>query len=184
VQFPPGSTVDEPASFNAAGELVTETVLRKPLFIIDKTTLTYSVPCYTIAPVVLTQQVPVKANEYHLKLNGAAQVNELMAAFAANPSKATPITGTVTAAVEIQDLDPLAVEKTFTVSRSLPLAYTYQPFTPETTASSAPAPVVVLTTPPSAAPSPSPTPTAEATPTPVPTATPVPTPVPVATATP
>lgn len=166
VELPSDQVVAEPAGFSDTGELITETVLRKPLFTIDTTTLTYNVPGYTIAPVTLTQGIPIKANSYRLKLPGASQVAELQAAFSANPAKAPAITGSVDVVCNVTDLDPLARDHTFTVARRLPLVYSYSPFTPETTASSEPAPVVILTvpptTPPPASPSPSPSPTATA----------------------
>ncbi|MDB5097586.1 MAG: hypothetical protein JWM80_2007 [Cyanobacteria bacterium RYN_339] len=157
IQLPADQLVDEPAGFSDTGELITEKVLRKPLFIISKSTLTYTVPGYNIAPITITQNLPVKSNEYRLKLPGASQVTELQAAFASNPSKAPTLSGTVTISCDVTDLDPVAAEKTFVVARSFPLSYSYSPFTPETTASSEPVPVVILTTPPTAPPTATPT---------------------------
>lgn len=168
ITLPPSELVDEPAGFDEEGAVVMEKVLRKPLYIIQKTTLTYAVPGFTIPPVTITQQIPIKANDYKLKLSGVAQVNELMAAFAQDPAKLGTVAGTVTISVDVQDLDPLARERTFVVARSFPLSYAYLPFRPETTEGGGEAPAPVETLPP-ATPEPTPTPT----PTPSPTPTPV-----------
>ncbi|MFP5501758.1 MAG: hypothetical protein ACLGIN_04660, partial [Candidatus Sericytochromatia bacterium] len=72
-----------------------------------------------------------------------------------------PVTGTFTATLDMRDLDPLASQRSFQVSRTFPLRYTYQVLAGE----AAPEPV---------APTPTPAPTASPTPTPAPTPTPVP----------
>jgi hypothetical protein len=66
ISLPSDQIVTEPQKFDAKGNLVTEQVLRKPLYIINKTTLSYTVPGFTIPQVTITQQIPIKSNSYQL----------------------------------------------------------------------------------------------------------------------
>ena len=122
-------------------------------------------PGYTIPDVTITQDIPIKANSYTMKLTGVAQVNELMAAFSQDPSKIGSLAGSVTISLDVSDEDPLSYTKEFTVARSFPLVYSYLPFTPETDISPVPSPIqgttatptpTVITVPASASPGASP----------------------------
>ena len=142
--IPADGATTEPMGFDKTGAETTEAVAAKPLYILNKTTLKYSVPGYTIPDVTITQETPIKSNDYPLTLGGVAQVNELMAAFQADPAKIGTLAGTVTVALDISDLDPFATERTFTVARSFPLVYAYLPFTPENTESPRPSPQPII----------------------------------------
>lgn len=167
IDLPTDQLVKETAGYDVDGKPITESVLRAPLYILDKVTLSYSVPGFTIPNVTITEDIPIKSNEYQLHLNGVAQVNELMAAFAQDPAKVGSVAGNVTITLDLEDLDPVATAKTFTVARTFPLVYSYLPFTPETDISPPPSfgfpsPEVTDTPTPAPSPSPSPTPTASA----------------------
>lgn len=152
-QLPASEFVDEP--YYVDGEPKTRRVLRKPLFYIDKTTVTYTVPGYTIDPVTVTQQLPVKQTQFELELPAAVQVAPIMAAFADNPAGVGAVVGTMTVTVDVRDLDPVAAARSFQVSRTLPLVYRYQPSNPEETVTPPPTPTPTVA--PTATPTPAPT---------------------------
>lgn len=165
----------EPLTFPAS-ELIEETVivdgkeekqqvLRKPIFYIDRATVTYSVPGYDIPPASYELQIPVKSNEYRLTLPAISQVGPLMTAFARDPIAAGTVSGTVTVSVDMRDLDPIAAQRTFKVTRSLPLVYQYTASRPEDTKAT-PTPEATPATP-----APTPTPTPEPSPSPSPSPT-------------
>lgn len=137
VDLPENQLVSEVTGYDAKGTPITQKVLRRPLFILEKATLTYNIPGYNISPVTLQLAMPIKSNEYRLKLPGCAQLQAVQAAFATDPSKVRPINGTLTVSCEITDLDPIAPQKSFLITRAVPLLYSYTPLVP-TTASASP----------------------------------------------
>lgn len=166
VTLPANDLVDETVIVDGKEE--TQKVLRKPIFYIDRATVTYQVPGYEIPAATYELQLPVKSNEYRLTLPAISQVGPLMTAFARDAAAVGSVSGTLTVSVDMRDLDPLASTRTFKVTRSLPLVYSYtasrpedaqtQPVSPAAPATAAP--TAEPTASPSPSPSPSPTPTA------------------------
>lgn len=155
--------VEETVIINGKEE--TQKVLRKPIFYIDRATVTYQVAGYDIPSATYELQMPVKSNEYRLSLPAISQVGPLMTTFARDASAAGTVSGTLTVSVDMRDLDPLASARTFKVTRSLPLVYSYTASRPEdaqiqpsAAAPATPAPTAQPTA--EVSPSPSPTPTA------------------------
>jgi hypothetical protein len=166
--LPEADLVEETVLVN--GVETKQKVLRKPLYYVERATVTYQVTGFDIPPTTYELQIPVKSNEYQLSLPAISQVGPLMAAYARDPVAAGTVSGTATVTVDMRDLDPLASERTFKVTRSLPLVYSYTSSRPEDTQEEAP-PVLspAPTLAPSATPSPSPSPSPSPTPTPTPT---------------
>jgi hypothetical protein len=165
VAIPSDQVVNEQTIVN--GQPTTEPVLRNPIFFIDRATVTYQVPGYDIPTATYELQIPVKNNQYTLSLPAVAQVGPLMTAFARDPAAAGTVSGSATVTLDMRDLDPLATQRTFKVTRSLPLVYSYNAARPEDLASAAPA--APATVAPTATPVPSPSPTESPSPSPSPT---------------
>lgn len=169
VTLPPADLVEETVIVN--GQEETQKVLRKPIFYIDRATVTYQVPGYDIPAATYELQLPVKSNEYRLTLPAISQVGPLMTAFSRDAAAVGSVSGTLTVAVDMRDLDPLAANRTFKVTRSLPLVYSYTASRPEDAqiqpgqspaAPATPAPTAAPTAEVSPSPSPSPTATPSA----------------------
>lgn len=164
VAIPSDQLVNEPTYVN--GQPTTEPVLRNPIFYIDRATVTYQVPGYDIPAATYELQLPVKNNQYTLSLPAVAQVAPLMTAYSRDPAAMGTVSGSATITLDMRDLDPLANPRTFKVTRSLPLVYSYQALRPEDVASTAPASQAPATVAPTPTPSPSPTESPSPSPTP------------------
>jgi hypothetical protein len=166
VALPSDQLVDETVIVD--GKPQTQKVLRNPLFYIDRATVTYQVPGYDIPAATYELQIPVKANELTLPLPAIAQVGPLLQAYARDAAAAGTISGSMTVSLEMRNLDPIATQRTFKVSRSLPLVYSYTGARPEDELAQPSA----QPTPPPPTPTPTPTPSASVEPSPTPSPTP------------
>jgi hypothetical protein len=160
VTMPADQLVDEP--YFEAGEWKTKKVLRKPIFYVDRVTVTYQVPGVDIAPVVIEQNVPIKSNDHLLEPLPIAQVGALFTSFQQKVTSGTAsaVSGTVTTTFDVRDMDPLASERTFKVARTFPFLYTYQILVNENIEVQAPTNSPAPSASPSAAPAASPSPSA------------------------
>jgi hypothetical protein len=169
VTLPAADLVEETVIVNGKEE--TQKVLRKPIFYIDRATVTYQVAGYDIPSATYELQLPVKSNDFRLTLPALSQVGPLMTTFSRDPAAAGSVSGTLTVSVDMRDLDPLASNRAFKVTRTLPLVYSYTASRPEDAqiqpgqSPAAPATAAPTAEPTAAAsPSPSPSPTPTATP--------------------
>lgn len=171
VAIPSDQLVNEQTYVN--GQPTTEPVLRNPIFYIDRATVTYQVPGYDIPAATYELQIPVKNNQYTLRLPAVAQLAPLMTAFSRNPASLGSVSGTATVTIAMRDLDPIANPRSFEVTRSLPLVYSYSAARPEDlVASTAPATAAPATQAPTPTPSPSPSESPSPSPSPSPTPSP------------
>ena len=171
-QVAPDAMVTEPY-YDSDGEPKTRQVMRKPMFMLDNLTISYQIPGYEIPPVTLEQNVPIKSNDHILEPMPVSQVKPLIEAFTQGSRPGAPISGTFTMTLDMRDLDPSASERSFKVSRTFPLLYTYQILVSETISNAPPDLGASPTPEPTSTPAASPAPESSATPTPVPLASPV-----------
>jgi hypothetical protein len=171
VTLPPADLVDETVIVD--GKETTQKVLRKPIFYIDRATVTYQVAGYDIPAATYELQLPVKSNDYRLTLPAISQVGPLMTTFSRDAAAAGSVSGTLTVSVDMRDLDPLAANRTFKVTRTLPLVYSYTVSRPEDAQSSQASPAAPATAAPTAEPTAAVSPSPSPSPSPTPTATPV-----------
>jgi hypothetical protein len=171
VTLPPADLVEETVIVNGKEEV--QKVLRKPIFYIDRATVTYQVAGYDIPAATYELQLPVKSNDYRLTLPALSQVGPLMTTFSRDAAAAGSVSGTLTVSVDMRDLDPLASNRTFKVTRTLPLVYSYTASRPEDAQAGQASPAAPATVAPTIAPTAEPTATASPSPSPTPTATPI-----------
>ncbi|HEY9724141.1 MAG TPA: hypothetical protein V6D47_19220 [Oscillatoriaceae cyanobacterium] len=121
--MPAAETTTEPA-VDVKGNPTTETVFTKPLFMLDAITISYQVPNFSLPDVTLQENLPIKSNSYTMPPLPLPELGTLIQALTSgDPSKST-IEGTFTVNLRLRDLDPLAGQQSFTVSRSFPFEYT------------------------------------------------------------
>jgi hypothetical protein len=108
-----------------------ETVLRKPLFMIERLNVTYQVPEYEIPSRTIELNVPMKSNAFTTDPLDIAIVKATRTTNGASPTPAISFDainanfiGQVTITADLRDLDPLSNQRTFSVSRSIPFMYT------------------------------------------------------------
>lgn len=124
--MPADQLVSEPY-FNGSTPAVRQ-VLRKPVFYVDRVTVSYQVPGVEIQPVTIALNVPIKSNDHLMDPLPIAQVGALFNEFQQKvlSGTASAVSGTVTTSFDVRDMDPLATERTFKVERTFPFLYTYQ----------------------------------------------------------
>lgn len=171
VELPNADTVEE--TYIEDNETKVRRVLRKPLYMLERITVSYNVPNYSIPSITIEQNLPIKSNDLTLEPLSIAQVAPIMSAFAnGSITPMTPVSGYATFTLDIRDLDPMAKERNFKVSRVFPLQYSYNTILggetidqgspapqPSTNATGSPGVGGEGATSPSPSPSPSPTPT-------------------------